>query len=384
MNIVSLTAIPITHVDHQQQPLNYLFVRIETDDGITGYGEVCDSYGCHYPLSVRAVIDEALSPLLLGEDPSAVERLVLKMRGWTRRRLGDQGVIIQAISGVEIALWDVLGKSQGKSVSQLLGSLRDRVPIYASGPFLEEGPPEWHLRLFESCLRQGVRAIKVRTGLNFQRDLVTLRAIRSLIGDDIQIMVDGSEHYTVATALEIAKALEDLDVLFFEEPVPQHNREGIARLVEKSPVPIAYGEHLFTSHDFQDCLIHRRADVIQPDAAICGGISEARKITTLAETFGVPVVPHSAAGPMALAANLHMAASAANVRMLEYSFTLDRLWKEMLREPILSPSSLQDGCLAVHGGPGLGLLIDEEVWDRYPYQARSVVERMPTWSMGHV
>jgi L-alanine-DL-glutamate epimerase-like enolase superfamily enzyme len=87
---------------------------------------------------------------------------------------------------------------------------------------------------------------------------------------------------------------------------------------------------------------------------------------------------------MALAANLHIAASAANVQMLEYSFTLDRLWKEMLREPILSPSSLQDGCLAVHGGPGLGLLIDEEVWNRYPYQARSVVKRMPTWSMGHV
>lgn len=384
MKIVSLSAIPLTHTDHQQQPLNYLFVRIETDEGFTGYGEVCDSYGCHHPLSVWAVIDEALGPLLLGEDPLVVERLILKMRGWTRRRLGDQGVIIQAISGVEIALWDVLGKSQGKSVSQLLGGIRDRVPVYASGPFLEEGSPEWHVKLFEPCLSQGVRAIKVRTGLNFKRDLETLRAIRSLVGDDLQIMVDGSEHYTVPTALEIAKALADVDVLFFEEPVPQHNREGIARLVEKSPVPIAYGEHLFTTHDFQDCLLHRRADVIQPDAAICGGISEARRITALAETFGVPVVPHAAAGPMALAANLHLAASAANVQMLEYSFTLDRLWREMLREPILSPSALQDGQLAVPQGPGLGLLINEDVWHRYPYQARSLVTKMPAWSMGYV
>jgi L-alanine-DL-glutamate epimerase-like enolase superfamily enzyme len=188
----------------------------------------------------------------------------------------------------------------------------------------------------------------------------------------------------VPTALEIAKALAGLGALFFEEPVPQHNREGIARLVEQSPVPIAYGEHLFTSHDFQDCLVHRRADVVQPDAALCGGLSEARRVAALAELFGVRVVPHSAAGPLALAANVHLCASAANVMMLEYSFTLDALWKELLREPILSPSALNDGQLAVPDGPGLGLSINEETWSRYPYQRRSAVTRMPTWSMGYV
>ncbi len=384
MKIVSVKAIPITHIDHQQLPLNYLFVRIETDNGLIGYGEVCDSYACTNPLSVSVMIDEALAPLLVDEDPIMVDRLAFKMRGWTRRRLGDQGVVIQAISGVEIALWDLAGKAQNKSIGQMLGRHRDHVPVYASGTFLQEGPADWHMSLFEPCLAQGVGAIKVRTALDFNDDLRTLRQLHSLLGDDIQIMVDGSEHYTLATALEIAKALADLGVVFFEEPVPQHHRADIARLVEQSPLPIAYGEHLFTVHDFQDCLNHRRADVIQPDAAICGGLTEAIKIVNLAETFGTRVAPHSAAGPMALAANLHLCAAASNIWKLEYAFTLDSLWKEMLREPILSPSMLQDGCLAVPDGPGLGLSIDEDVWNRYPYQAKSPVKSMPTWSLGNV
>lgn len=384
MRIVALEAVPITHFDHRGQPLNYLFVRLQTDEGIIGYGEACDSYGCNFPLSVKAIIEEALRPLLLGEDLSSVEQLAFKMRGWTRRRLGDQGAIIHAISSVEIALWDALGKAASRSISHLLGRVRDDITVYASGTFMEEGPADWHLRLFEPCLQQGVRAVKVRVGLDFRRDLATLRTLRSMLDDDIQLMVDGSEHFSVPTALEIARALADLGVLFFEEPVPQCAREGIARLVKASPVPIAYGEHLFTIHDFEDCLIHRRADVVQPDAALCGGISEAKSVATLAESFGAGVILHSAAGPMALAANLHLSAVAPNIQMLEYSFTLDPLWREMVGESALSPSALRAGKLPVPSGPGLGLAVDEEVWKKYPYQARGPEGRMPTWSLGHV
>ena len=392
MKIVSLKAIPITHVHGGQRPaehlfelpVSFLFLRVETDAGVVGHGEVCDSYGCNFPLTVQAIIEEALAPLLVGEDPQLIDRLVAKMRGWTRRRLGDQGIIIQAISGVEVALWDLLGKALGKSVTQLLGGSRDQVPVYASGTLLEEGPPDWHREFFEPCLSQGVRAVKVRMGLDFKRDLETLHGLRDLLGDDIQVMVDGSENYTLPTAVEIARAMQDCGVLFFEEPIPQCNREGIARLVRSSPVPIAYGEHLFSLHDFQDCLIHRRADIVQPDAVICGGIAEGRRVAALAETFGVPVVPHAAAGPVALAANLHFAASAPNAQVLEYAFTLDRLWKEMLPEPILSPGALQDGCLPVPAGPGLGLEMDEGVWSQYPYQAPRQVITMPSWSLGHL
>jgi L-alanine-DL-glutamate epimerase-like enolase superfamily enzyme len=389
MKIVSVKGIPFTHVVERprymfERPLYHLLVRVETDAGAVGYGEVCDSYACTYPLTVQAMIDEAFAPLLIGEDPLALERLVHKMRGWTRRRLGDQGIAVQTSSGIEIALWDIAGKIAGQSVSRLLGRVRDRIPVYASSTVLEEGPAEVHLKLLEPLLNRGVRAVKVRLGVDFRSDLKTLRSLRSQIDEDIQMMVDGGEHYTVRTALEIAHTLADLGIRFFEEPVPQNNREGIARLVEKSPVPIAYGEHLFLTQDFQDCLIHKRADVVQPDAAISGGISECRKIAALAETFGVPVVPHSAAGALALAANLHLSATLPNLWMLEYTFTFDRVWKEMLKDPILSPETLRDGQLTVPDGPGLGIVVDEEIWNRHVYQTRATIAEMPSWSLGNI
>jgi D-galactarolactone cycloisomerase len=367
-----------------ERPLYHVLVRVECDDGQVGYGEVCDSYACTYPLSVKAIVDEAFKPLLDGEDPRDLERLVIKLRGWTRRRLGDQGIAIQTISGIEIALWDLLGKIKGQSVTELLGQVRDRVPVYASSTVLEEGPAEVHFTLLEPLLQRGVRAVKVRLGIDYRRDLDTLQALRALLPADIQMMVDGGEHYTVRTALEIADRLAELEIRFFEEPIPQLNREGIAYLVSKSPVPIAYGEHLFLTQDFQDCLIHKRADVIQPDAAICGGISECRRIAALAATFGVPVAPHSAAGPLALAANLHLSSSLPNLWMLEYAFTFDRVWRGLLKEPVLSPEFITDGHLPLPGGPGLGVRIDEEVWAEYPYQARARVSQMPEWSLGNV
>lgn len=389
MKITSVEAIPITHTVERpkylfEHALNHLFIRIETDEGQVGFGEVCDSYGCNYPLSVKAIIDEAYTPYLIGEDPLALERLFQKLRGWTRRRLGDQGIGVQAVSGIEIALWDLVGKIRNQSVSQLLGRLHDHIHVYASSTVLEEGPPELHLELLQPLLSRGVQAVKVRLGVNFRQDLKTLQEFRALIGDDIQVMVDGGEHFSVRTALEICQVLADLNIRFFEEPIPQNNREGIARLIEKSPVPIAYGEHLFLTQDFQDCLIHRRADVIQPDAAISGGISECRRIAALAESFGVPVVPHSAAGPLALAANLHLSATLPNLWMLEYTFTFDRVWRALLKEPILSAEAIKDGKLRVPEGPGLGVVLDEEKLAEYQYQPRQPVSAMPSWSLGNV
>lgn len=389
MKIASLEAIPLTHTVERprymfERPLYHVLVRVECEEGQVGYGEVCDSYACTYPLSVKALVDEVFKPLLEGEDPRELQRLVFKLRGWTRRRLGDQGIAIQTISGIEIALWDLMGKIKGQSVSELLGQVRDRIPVYASSTVLEEGPAEVHFRLVEPLLQRGVRAVKVRLGIDYRRDLETLQGLRALVPADIQMMVDGGEHYTVRTALEIAHQLAELEIRFFEEPIPQLNREGIAYLVSKSPVPIAYGEHLFLTQDFQDCLIHKRADVIQPDAAICGGISECRRIAALAEAFGVAVVPHSAAGPLALAANVHLSSSLPNLWMLEYAFTFDRVWRGLLKEPVLSPEFITDGQLPLPVGPGLGVHIEEEVWAEYPYQARARVSQMPEWSLGNV
>lgn len=370
MKITSVNAAPFVHVFGNDEASRYLrgrdfsclFVRVETDAGFSGYGEVCDSFGCSYPLSTKALIEEALAPLLKNADPVPVEYLARTMRRATRRRLGDRGVVMQAISGVEIALWDLAGKMESKSVSRLTGGSRKRIPVYASGTYLDEGPAEWHREFYEPCMRRGVKAIKVRTGADYRRDLQTLRGLRKLLGDEIQLLVDGGRFYSFSEALEMSRTLTELGVLLFEEPLPQGQSEAIASLVRQSSVPIAYGGHLFNIYDFQDCLVHHRSDVIQPDAAICGGISEARKVVAMAEAAGVSVIPHAAAGPLSLAANLHLAAAAPDVSMLEYAFPLAPVWQAVLGQSTFSPDSLRDGSLGVPDGPGLGLTFGEEAW----------------------
>lgn len=384
MRITSVEAIPVTHVDHRGVPFNLLFVRIKNSDGILGFGEACDSFGCNYPLSVKAVIDEALSPLLLDEEHADPERLYQKMYGWTRRRLGDHGVAIQAISGVENALWDLVGKCRATPVADLLGRKRTRVPVYASGTFLEEGNAAWHARFFEPCLKRGVRAVKVRIGTNYGPDLTTLRELRRVVGDDTRIMVDGNEHFSAHTALEIAKVLHDCGVAFFEEPIPQCRRDQIRWLRDRSPVPIAYGEHLNGLYDFIDCIDTGLLDVAQPDASICGGIGEARRIAVRVGASAVPLVPHAAAGPVSFAANLHFCATVDTVEFLEYPFPLSGVWTCLLPGHPFAPESLRDGCFIVPEGAGLGVVPDERTLVQHRYRPRLPLRAMPSASIGVV
>ena len=370
MKIASVSAAPFAYVFSEEHVSKYLrgqsfsclFVRVESDDGLIGYGEVCDSFGCNYPLTLKSLIEEALAPLLKNQDTAPVEFLGQMMRRCTCRRLGDSGAVMQAISGVEIALWDLFGKAESKPVSQLLGATRKQIPVYASGSYLDEGPAEWHCSFYRPCLEKGIKAIKVRTGTEYRRDLETLRELRRLLGDEVQLLVDGGRYYSFFEALEISRALDDIGVLFFEEPLPQYLFEAISNLVQKTSVPIAYGGHLFNLHEFQDCLVHHRAGVIQPDAAICGGIAEAKKVAVLGEAAGISVVPHAAAGPLSLAANLHFAVATANIPMLEYCFPLQPVWQAVLSGSRFFLDEIEDGALRVPDSPGLGVAFDENSW----------------------
>lgn len=382
MEIKSVRAIPVSHVDHRGTAISLLFVCIENSDGVRGFGEACDSFGCNYPLSVKAVIDEALSPLLLDEAHANPDRLYDKLYGWTRRRLGDGGVAIQAISGVENALWDLLGRSRTTPVAELLGSRRNRIPVYASGTFLAAGDAVWHARFFEPCLERGVRAIKVRIGTSPGPDLTTLRELRRIVGDDIRIMVDGNEHFCARTALEIAKGLHDSGVALFEEPVPQCRRDQIRWLRERSPVPLAYGEHLYGVHDFIDCIDTGSLDVAQPDASICGGIGEARRIAARVNASAVSLMPHAAAGPVSFAANLHFCATVDKFDLLEYPFPLTEAWTRLVPGHPFMPDSLRDGSFAVPDDPGLGVTPDEHVLLQHRYRPRPPSREMPHASIG--
>ena len=365
MRIRSVQPVLVTY-PFEREPLSYCYVRVEGDDGLVGYGEACDSFGCTYAGVVGKAVEDAFGPLVVGQELDAVEPLAERMRLFTRRRLGDQWLAVHARSAVEIALWDLLGQATGRSVSALIGRLRDRVEVYASHTFLEEGDASWHLDQLAPLLARGVRMVKVRIGPEWRQDLAVLATVRAGLPEGTELMVDGSEIFTVPTALEVAAALADLGVRWFEEPVPQHEQRGLDGLARRSPVPVAYGEHLFGVEGALDALERRQLDVLQPDASVCGGIGEARAMARLGAAYGARVVLHHAAGPVSLAANLHVAATVQGVRAVEYSHVL-AAGLSVGTGAALGPDAIVDGTLAVPDGPGLGVALDEAAAARYPY-----------------
>lgn len=366
MRITSVTAVPVTF-PLDREPMSFCFVRIGTDTDVVGWGEACDSYGCTYAGVLATVVQDAFAPLLIGRDLEAVGPLAATLRLSTRRRLGDQWVAVQARSAVEIALWDAVAKATGRSVTDLIGRVRDEVAVYASSTFLDEGPAEMHRDLIAPLVARGVTMAKFRTGPDWRADLDTLTRLRDLVPGHVEFMVDGSETYTLPTALEIARRLADLGVRWFEEPIPQGNRAAIAQLCAQSPVPIAYGEHLFGREDAIDALSSSGIQVLQPDASITGGITECRETATLAAYYGARVVPHVCAGPVSLAANLALAGTVPAIRAIEYPLSLVPAWDSLGTVARFGIGEINDGTLAIPSDPGLGVGLDEAVAAAHPY-----------------
>jgi D-galactarolactone cycloisomerase len=367
MKIIDVQTVACTYGTNRER-MSFLFTKITADDGTIGWGEACDSYGCSYASVVAAAINDVFAPLLVGEELVAVDPLSERLRLFTRRRLGEQWVGAQARSAVEIALWDLVGKAAGRPVSSMIGRLRDRVEVYASSAFLEEGPAQYHADLLAPLLGRGVRMVKVRTGPEWPTDIATLRELRGLLGPHIELMVDASETYTLPTTRLLAGELAKLDVRWIEEPIPQGERAAIEALVAHSPVPVAYGEHLYGLHDAIDAMRRRQLDVLQPDAAVAGGISEAKRMAEAAAAFGVRVVPHICAGPIALAANLHLAATVPGIRTVEYPPSLIPVWDALGTGATLGLEAIVDGTIAIPTGPGLGVALDEVAAAAHPYE----------------
>ena len=368
MRISGVTPVPVTFTT-EREPMSFCFVRIDTDEGVSGYGECCDSYGCSYAAVVAGAISDAFAPLLIGEETGPVEAAAQRLRAWTRRRLGDQGVAAHARSALEIALWDLAGRAAGRPVADLIGRVRDRVAVYASVGFLEEGSADWHAEQLEPLIARGVGAVKVRLGPDWRADLATLRELRARLGDSVELMVDGSEIFTVPTALRVADELAALGAAWFEEPVPQGEHAGVEELAGRAAVPIAYGEHIGGFDEALDLLRRAPVTVLQPDASSCGGVAEAVRIAQLAASFGARVVPHVCAGPVSLAANLHLAAAVPAIRLIEYPPSLAGAWNALGRGPELGPAAIVDGALCVPDGPGLGVALDEDAARTHAYRA---------------
>jgi len=334
---------------------NYLFVRVQTDEGIHGIGE---AYSCGPDEATAAVVAD-FETWLVGKDPRDVEALWHLMYAGSRFPGGS--ILNSALSGIEHALWDILGKSLGVPVWRLLGGqFRDRIRVYQSPRgATPEALAEDAVRLIE---RYGYTALKISpqppnyAQLPFSQVVreaaKRLEAIRKAVGEDVEIGVDSHARiFEPVRALEMAEALKPYRPYFFEEALRPENIDAMADVRARSPIPIATGEMLYTKFQFRELLEKRGADIIQPDVCIAGGLLELKKIAAMAEAHYVSVAPHNPMGPVATAVNVHFAVSTPNFLILEYS--PDDVGKR--RDLLVEPLKVADGYIDVPQAPGFGI-----------------------------
>ena len=335
--------------------IELVVVEVETADGIVGVGECLARRGA--PAYAR-FIETVLAPLLLGEDPLDRRRLWAKMRAVLTGRTG--GMLVEALAGIDIALWDIAGKQANVSVAKLLGGMgRRAIPAYASSiNWLGDAAVEAEVAC---ALAAGFRQIKVKIGRPVGAAIERARLVRRLAGDAVGLSVDANWAYDVDDAVRVGRALADLDYAWFEEPIRPEDRHGYRILREKLPIRLAAGESDFCAADAAELIADRSIGLVQPDVARSGGITETWRIAELAQTFGVAYAPHVGwSGAVCVAASLQLAAAAENCLVVECMVYDNPLRQALLVEPVGDPATLVDGCLPIPDGPGLGIALDRD------------------------
>ena len=354
-----------------------LLVEIETDERIIGIGEAGVGGG-----ATAGVIEKLLQPMLIGEDPLLIEALWQKMFARTRQ-YGRRGVVMNAISGIDIALWDIAGKTANLPVYRLLGACRERVEAYASGGFYQEGKSVDDLAgEAEGYRARGFQGMKMKVGRNPstqthlrhlvehsqvcevepEEDIARVAAVRQALGPKAKLMVDVNCAWSPSFAIEMGRAFEPYKLYWIEEPVSTDDIDGSARVAEALATPIAGYETEIGLYGFRELITRGAVDIVQPDLAWAGGFSECRRIAALAHAHHLTVAPHSFAGAVLLAASLHFIASIPNGLVLEFDQNPNGLRDDLLKEPITIES---DGSIRLPERPGLGIELDRAAVERY-------------------
>jgi L-alanine-DL-glutamate epimerase-like enolase superfamily enzyme len=345
-------------------------LRIETDDGLVGWGEGKNAAGSAgtYAALVH-LLNTEIAPLLVGRhagDITAIWEMLYNgvragsasQAGHAMPSLARRGLSIAAISAVDIALWDILGKHLGQPVWQLLGGRKaDRLPAYASGGWADAENIGAQLQSYIDL--GGFRAVKMRVGSMdgaVHVSAARVKAARAALGSRVDIMVDAHGTYTVADAKRFAHATADCDLAWFEEPVIADDKPGMAEVRASTTVPIATGESESTRFDFRDLATLRAADIFQPDPAYCGGITETMRIAAIASAFNLRFAPHLWAGAPCFFAGLHCCAATPASFTIEYSCGAN----PMIHDLIDGTVSASDGMIAIPDGPGLGFALSEK------------------------
>ena len=359
----------------QVRTFDAAIVRITTEDGIVGWGEGKNAAGSagNYGALVH-LINHEVGPLLIGRDArditpiwelqyNGVRAETAALSGHAMPQMSRRGMTVSAISAIDIALWDIFGKATGEPVWRLLGGRKkEAMPAYASGGWAKVDQIGDQLNGYIQA--GGFTGVKMRIGAMDGAPHISaarVRAARAAIGPDVELMVDAHGTYTVADAKRFAQLVADQNLAWFEEPVIADDKPGMAEVRAATNIPIAAGESEATRFAFRDLAVLKAADVLQPDPAFCGGISEAMRIGTIASAFNLRLAPHLWAGAPCFFAGLHVCAASPASFVLEYSLGANPMIHELIEETV----EVRNGMVAIPDRPGLGITVDQQFLDAH-------------------
>lgn len=347
---------------------NLTFIRVLTDEGLEGVAEV---RMINHTDAFLGYLLEAVPNHVLGHDPTQIEALVYRLYRDDYMRPGQ--IQMSAIAALEVACWDILGKSLGQPIYKLLGgAVRDRIKAYANGWYRVERTPEEFHTAARTVVDRGYRALKFDPfGAGYlemdenekDRSIELIAAVRDAVGPGVELLIEMHGRMNRATAIEMAARMEPFKPSWIEEPVPPENLRALKEVSDRVSLPVATGERLHSRHEFRELFELQAADIIQPDIMHTGGLLEVKKIAAWAEAYYILVAPHNVGGPVATAASLHFAASTPNFKIQEhFNDFADHAVKA------LAPGNpeVSDGYFALPEGPGLGVELDIEALEHHP------------------
>jgi len=343
-----------------------MVVEIETDTGLIGWGE------CYGPARMTAAVVQSVTPWLIGEDPLRTDYLWQMIYARLRDH-GQKGVVIEGLSGIDIALWDIKGKHFGVPAHRLLGGpLRTEVQAYATGLYRRKSgdPLRYLAEEAAGYVAEGFRAVKLKVGFGVDEDAAVTRAVREAIGSNVALMVDANHAYDAVAAIRLGRMIEPYDIGWFEEPVPPEDLAGYRAVKAALSIPVAGGECEFTRFGFRDVLTSQAIDIIQPDTCAAGGLSECKKIADMAEAFGVRYNPHVWGTGIAIAASLQLLAvlpayTPVSLAPLQPMLEFDRTEHPIRQSLLVQPIEHTGGIVRVPDGPGLGIEVDRDALARF-------------------
>lgn len=371
MKITRITAIPLSYRLPEGRTIKVgigatikrdaIIVRVETDEGLTGYGE---AHPGRSPGAVTSLINKSLDPMLAGMDPCNVTGVWGRVH---RMQLSSHGLgagAALALSGIDMALWDIRGKAAGMPLYRLLGGSRKRVPAYAGGLSLGFQPAQSLLDEARQYVESGYRAIKLRLGDNVRDDIERVETVRAGLDSEVDILTDANTNYKLSDARRVMPALVDARVGWLEEPFSSLDFNAYRMAAQLSPgVALAAGENHYTRYDFARLVEDKAVTIFQPDLSKTGGLSEGMRIAALASAYGIPVHPHSSATGINHAVSIHFLAAIDNGGYFEACVSRYNALRDMFGATFAIGA---DGCVEPLDKPGIGLEIDESIFSDFP------------------